>query len=278
MKNAELKNYLYITIGSMLLSLGVVLFFISNSITTGGSPGFALLLHHLTGFSVGSMMLALNIPLLIMGIKYLGKSFALRTIVTIILTSFMVDFLVKFLHVEGITDNIFLASVFGGIFIGIGVGLILQGNSSAGGSTIIAKIVCANSELKPGQVILFLDFLIVMSSIYIFNDVEKALWSIISIYITSRCIDMLLSAGPSKKIVHLVTNKSELLSKKIIETLGDNGSIIKGTGLHVKEEKTIIFIIVKLSKLRILREIIELNDPDAFMVVMDSSELLGRGH
>ena len=278
MKNAELKNYLYITIGSMLLSLGVVLFFISNSITTGGSPGFALLLHHLTGFSVGSMMLALNIPLLIMGIKYLGKSFALKTIVTILLTSFMVDLLIKVLHVKGITDNIFLASVFGGIFIGIGVGLILQGNSSAGGSTIIAKIVCANSEIKPGQVILFLDFLIVISSIYIFNDVEKALWSIISIYITSRCIDMLLSGGPSKKVVHLVTNKSELLSQKIIEALGDNGSIIKGTGLHVKEEKTIIFIIVKLSKLRILREIIELNDPDAFMVVMDSSELLGRGH
>jgi len=278
MKNIEIKNYLYIIAGSMLLSLGVVLFFVSNNIATGGSPGFALLLHHLVGFSVGSMMLALNIPLLIIGIKYLGKSFALRTIVTILLTSLMMDFLIKVLHVEVITNNIFLASVFGGIFIGIGVGLILQGNSSAGGSTIIAKIVCANTEVKPGQVIMFLDFLIVVSSIYIFNDVEKALWSIISIYITSRCIDMFLSAGPSKKVVHLVTDKSKLLSKKIIETLGDNGSIIKGTGLHVDQEKTIIFIIVKIGKLRVLRELIQKYDSDAFMVVMDSSELLGRGH
>lgn len=278
MKNKQIKNYLYITIGSMLLSLGVVLFFISNNITTGGSPGFALLLHHLTGFSVGSMMLALNIPLLLIGIKYLGKSFALRTIVTILLTSFMVDFLIKVLQVDGITNNIFLASTFGGIFIGIGVGFILQGNSSAGGSTIIAKIVCANSEVKPGQVILLLDFLIIISSIYIFNDVEKALWSIISIYVTSRCIDMLLSGGPSKKVVHLVTNKSELLSEKIIETLGDYGSIIKGTGLRIDEEKTMIFIIVKIGKLRVLRELIEKYDADAFMVVMDSSELLGRGH
>jgi uncharacterized membrane-anchored protein YitT (DUF2179 family) len=278
MQTTEIKNYLYIIMGSGLLSFGVVLFFISNSITTGGSPGFALLLYHITGLPVGMMMIAFNIPLLLIGIKYLGKSFAIKTIISIFLTSFFIDFLVKVLHVQGITDNIFLASVFGGIFIGIGVGLILQGNASAGGSTIIAKIICAKSEIKPGQVILFLDILIVISSIYVFRDVEKALWSIVSIYVTARCIDVLLSGGPSKKVIHLVTNKSELLSQKIIETLGDNGSIIKGTGLHVKQDKTIILIIVELGKLRVLRELIQKNDPDAFMVVMDSSELLGRGH
>lgn len=275
---SEIKNYIFITVGSLLISLGVVFFFASNNITTGGSPGFALLLHHITGFSIGSMMLAFNIPLLLLGIKYLGKQFALRTIVTIFLTSFFVDFFIKGLHVESITNNIFLASVFGGVFIGIGVGFVLQGKSSAGGSTIIAKIVCANSELKPGQVILFLDFLIIISSIYVFVDIEKALWSILSIYITSRCIDTFLSGSPSKKVVHLVTNKSDMLSKKIISTLGDNGTIIKGTGLHLTQEKTMIFIIVELTKLRVLRELIQENDPDAFMVVMDASELLGRGN
>jgi len=278
MKTAEIKNYLYIIMGSALVSFGVVLFFISNSITTGGSPGFALLLYHITDLPVGMMMIAFNIPLLLIGIQYLGKSFAIRTIISIFLTSFFIDFLVKVLHIQGITDNIFLASVFGGIFIGIGVGFIFQGNASAGGSTIIAKIICAKSEVKPGQIILFLDILIVISSIYVFRDVEKALWSIVSIYVTARCIDVFLSGGPSKKVIHLVTNKSELLSQKIIETLGDNGSIIKGTGLHIEQEKTIIFIIVELGKLRVLRELIQENDPDAFMVVIDSSELLGRGH
>jgi len=192
--------------------------------------------------------------------------------------SIIVDLLTEFFNIKGLTNDIFLASVFGGILIGIGVGFILQGNSSAGGSTIIAKIVCANSEIKPGQVILFVDFLIIVGSIYVFRDIEKALWSIVSIYITSRCIDIMLSGVPSKKVVHLVTNKSEMLSKKIIETLGDYGTIIKGTGLYETEEKTMIFIIVELSKLKILRELIEKNDPNAFMVVIDSSELLGRGH
>lgn len=274
----EIKNYLFITLGSLLVALGVVLFFITNNITTGGAPGMALLLYHLSGFSVGSMMLTLNIPLIIIGIKYLGKKFALRTVITIFMTSFFVDFLVKILNLEGITDNVFLATVFGGVVIGLGVGIILQANSSAGGSSIIAKIVCANSEIKPGQVILFIDMLIVLASIYVFKDVEKALWSTLSIYVTSKCIDTLLSGNPTKKVVHLVSDKSEELSKKIIDTLGDYGSIIKGTGLHVNEAKSIIFIIVELNKLRVLRELVKQNDPNAFMVVMDASELLGRGH
>jgi len=275
---SEIKNYIYITVGTALISLGVVLFFVSNNFTTGGTPGMALLLHHIGGFTIGSMVIAINIPLLIIGIKYLGKMFAIRTIVAILLTSLFIDLLLEVLHVEGITDNIFLAAIFGGVIIGLGVGLILQGNASAGGSTIIAKIVCANSEIKPGQVILFVDFFIIVSSIFVFGDIDKALWSILSIYVTSRCIDMFLSGSPTKKVVHLVSDKPEMLSKKIIATLGDSGTILKGTCLHVDQQKNIILIVVELGKLRILREIIKESDPDAFMVVMDASELLGRGH
>ncbi len=277
MKN-EVKNFINIVIGTFLVSLGVVLFFVSNNFTTGGTPGMALLLHHLSGFTIGSMILAINIPLLVIGIKYLGKMFATRTIVAILLISLFVDLFLEVLHLKGLSENIILAAIFGGAIIGLGVGLILQGNASAGGSTIIAKIVCANSEIKPGQVILFVDFFIIVSSIYVFGDIDKALWSIISIYVTSRCIDLFLSGNPTKKIVHLVSNQPEKLSEKIINTLGDNGTIIKGTGLHINQQKNIIFIVVELGKLRMLRELIKENDPDAFMVVMDASELLGRGH
>ena len=202
-KNIEIKNFILYGTGSFLVALGVVLFFIKNNFTTGGSPGAAILLHHLTGFSIGSMILAFNIPLLFMGIKYLGKIFAIRTVVSIFLTSFFVDFLVKVLHVEGVTTNIFLASIFGGVVIGIGVGFILQGHASAGGSTIIARIISVNSHIKPSQVILFVDTAIVVSSIYVFKDIDKALWSIFSIYVTSKCIDYVLSGRVAKKVVHI---------------------------------------------------------------------------
>ncbi len=273
---SEIKNYLFVVSGSAFLAIGVVFFFIPNNITTGGGPGLAVLLHHLTGINVGILMVAVNVPLLIIGIKYLGKMFAVRSIVTIVLSSALIDFLLITLKVGGLTDDILLASVFGGAIIGLGVGLVMRGNASAGGTSIVAKVVAANSHWKPAQVILFIDFLIILSSIYVFADIEKAMWSMISIYFTAKAINTLLSGSPSKKVVHLVSDKAEVLSEKIIEKIGDSGSIIKGTGLHPKEEKTIIFIIVELNKLRTLRDIIKEHDQEAFMVVMDASELLGR--
>lgn len=265
-------------LGSLMLALGVVLFFVSNNITTGGSPGMALLLYNITGFSIGSMMLTFNMILLLLGMKYLGKRFAIKTAITIVLTSFFIDFFIKFMHLGSITDDMFLATVFGGVIIGIGVGLILRGDSSAGGSTIVAKIISAHTEIKPSQVILLIDFFIIMASMYVFLDTQRALWSIVSIYITAKSIDMILSGRPSKKIIHLVTDKSDIISKKIIDTLGYHGTIIKGTGLRVDKSKSMIFIVVELNRLRALRKLIKDNDPDAFMVVMDASELLGRGN
>jgi len=275
--NRAVYRALTLFFGSLLLSLGVVLFFMSNQITTGGSVGISLLLHHLTGYSVGSMFLILNILLLLVGLKYMGRGFAFRTVVAIALTSFFIDLFSRVFPLRSLTDDMFLATLFGGALIGLGVGLILRADASAGGSTIIAKVISAHSEIKPSQVILAIDFFTIVASVYVFIDVESALWSIFSIYITAKSIDRVLSGRPSKKVVHLVTRKSDLLSQKIIESLGYYGTVIHGTGLRVEQSKSIIFIIVELNKLRILRELIREHDPDAFMVVMDASELLGRG-
>ena len=276
--HGEIKRMLFIISGSLLLALGVVLFFVGNHITTGGSPGMALLLHHITGYSIGSMLLLYNLILLLIGMKYLGKGFALRTVMAIVLVAFFVDFFTKVIPLQSVTGEMFLATLFGGLLIGFGVGLILRGDASAGGSTIIAKIVAAYSEIKPSRVILVMDALTILASVFVFIDLERALWSIVSIYVTAKAIDLLLSGRPSKKIVHLTTNKSDLLSQKIIEHLGHYGTVVHGTGLRREEEKSIIFVVVELNKLRVLREVIRKNDPEAFMVVMDASELLGRGH
>jgi len=274
----ELKNFINMITGTLALALGVVLFFLSNNITTGGTPGIALLLHHLSGLSMGTIVILVNIPLLLMGMKYLGKLFAVRTVISIVLLSIFIDLFSLYLKIDSITNNILLASVFGGIFIGIGVGLIMRGNSSAGGSTIIARIISSQTEIKPGQVILFIDFLIIAGSIYVFRDVDKALWSIMSIYITSKCIDRMLSGAPTTKVVHISTLHAQTLCSVITEQLGRQGTILKGTGLSNEKDKEIIFIVVELKKLRTLRDIIQQNDPDAFMIVMEASEMLGRGH
>jgi uncharacterized membrane-anchored protein YitT (DUF2179 family) len=276
--HGEIKNILSILAGSLLLAFGVVLFFVGNGITTGGSPGMALLLHHVTGYSIGSMMLLFNILLLLLGIKYLGKRFALRTVLAIVLSAFFIDLFTQNFPLESITHEMLLAVLFGGVLIGFGVGFILRGNASAGGSTVIAKIVAAHTEIRPSQVILFVDAVIIVSSVFVFVDLENALWSMLSIYVTAKAIDVVLSGRPTKKIVHLVTTKSNLLSQQIIEKLGYHGTIIEGRELNVKKSKSMIFIVVERNKLRVLRALVRENDPDAFMVVMDASELLGRGN
>ena len=273
-----LKNSFYLLFGSSFIALSVVLFFLPNSITTGGTPGMAILLHHLTGFSIGSMIIAINVPLLIWGGKYLGKVFAIKTIIAIILISFFIDLFANLFTFEPLTSNILLASIFGGLIIGLGVGFIIKANASAGGSTIIARIVSANSHIKAAQVILYIDIVIVVSSIYVFKDFEKALWSIMSIYVTAKAIDVVLTGTLSTKVIHIASNKAEILSEKISQTLGEQGTILKGSGLFQKEDKTLIFIVVDVKKLGILREIIRENDPEAFMIVMEASEMLGRGH
>ena len=171
----KFKDSIYLLLGTLFIALSVVLFFLPNNITTGGTPGMAILLHHVSGFSIGSMIIAINVPLLIWGGKYLGKIFAIKTIIAIVLISIFIDLFSRLFTFEPLTSNILLASVFGGLIIGLGVGFIIKAHASAGGSTIIARIVSANSHIKAAQVILYIDIVIVISSIYVFKDFEKAL-------------------------------------------------------------------------------------------------------
>jgi uncharacterized membrane-anchored protein YitT (DUF2179 family) len=278
MRKKEFKNYLFILAGSVLLSLGVVWFLTPNQLLTGGTAGLSLLLHYVTPFTIGTIMIAINIPLLIIGVKYLGKMFAIRTIITIVLISSLIDIFIEVLHVKAFVLDTILASLFGGIFIGIGLALVIKGNSSAGGSTIIAKIVASKMEMKAGQVLLIIDSLIVLSALFIFDDNAKVLWSVVSIYVTAKVIDMILTGRLNKKLVNLVTNKADLLKVKIREELGEYGTIIKGDGLYENQEKTMILIVVEVSKLQYLRELVRKYDPEGFLIITEASEMLGRGH
>lgn len=272
-----LKNNLFIFFGSFLVALSIVLFFLPNTITTGGTPGMGILLHHVTGFSIGAMIFAINFPLIVWGAKALGKIFALKTIAVIVLISFFIDILAYLLKGVVVTDQLLLASVFGGIFIGFGLGFIFKGGASAGGFTIVAKVI-ENSHIKPSQIILVTDILIVISSIYVFNDVEKALWSIISIYCTAKTIDVVLTGTLSTKVIHITSLKAEELSDTITKELGVKGTILEGTNLTSSRDKKLIFLVLDVKKLAELRCIINDVDEDAFMIVMEASEMLGRGH
>lgn len=275
---SELKNYSYIFLGSLFLSFGVVSLFIPNALVTGGTSGMALLGHYLFKLPVGMLMVLINAPLLLLGTKYFGKHFTIRSIITIGFTSLCIDMMVELLHVSALSHDVILASIFGGIAMGIGLGLILNGHASAGGSTIIAKIVASKTTIKASSVMLFIDMLVILAIAFISDNVDLALWSMVSIYITAKSIDMFLTRGPSKKVVHIVSTKIEELCGEIVHFLGKNGTIVQGDGIFEHENKRMIFLVVENRKIQTLKELIQKVDKDAFMVVMEASELLGRGH
>lgn len=273
----KIKNLLFIILGCFLIAYSTVAFLNPNSIITGGGVGLAQLLYALfPSTTLGICILIVSIPLILLGMKFFGRAFVVKTLISIALISFFTDFLKEFIEVSSLTHETILASIFGGLLIGFGVGFVMLARSSTGGTTILAEVIALKTKYKTSQIILFIDALIMFSSIFIYNNVEKALFSVIGVYITSRIIDVLLSGKPAQKAVTIVSNNVSELSIQLYKKLGEHGTIIKGFNLKQQESKTLILVIVDISKLQLLKSIIKKYDKEAFLVIQEASELYGR--
>ena len=272
----EIANYTYILLGSLAMAFGVVAFLSPNHVATGGTAGLAIVLSNVLPLSVGLLMLLINIPLLIVSLKYLGKKFAIKTIICIAFIVLFVELFTKILRLPSFSNDIMLATLYGGLSVGLGLGLIFKGGSSAGGGTILAKIISSKTSMKTSTVILILDALVVLSAGYVFKSVELALWSLISIYVGSKVIDTILVGGQSQKIVHISSSKNlNELSRIISESIGVSGTILSGNDLEHSEYKDIIFIMIEKNKLNVLKQIVSNYDSKVKMIVMEATEILG---
>lgn len=274
MNKQKLFNLILITLGSAFLAVGVVFFLYPAHIITGGTPGLGLLINYLTGFSIGKAMLAINIPLLLMGKKYLTTGFALRTVYSMIVTAVIVDSLVYFVDLPEI-KSLLLSTLYGGVCVGIGIGLVLKGNASAGGTTIIARIIASKTKLKPGSVIMALDAVIIISVGILFKNFEGVLWSIITIYVSAIVIDKIVTGGMPEKLVNIVSEKTDEICMAISEELHRDGTILEGQNLSRAHDKSIIFVVVNVRRMQQLKQMVLSIDKDALMIVMEASEMIG---
>jgi uncharacterized membrane-anchored protein YitT (DUF2179 family) len=280
MKNKILINqYIFMILGSLSLAFATVTFLSPNEIITGGGIGIALLIHSLfPSITLGLLIALVSIPFVTLGYIYFGKYYTFKTFIVIVLLSFLTDLFKEVLHLKPITDDILLASIFGGIFIGLGVGFIIKGRSSTGSTSVLGEIISRKTKFKAAEVLLIIDAIIMLASIFVYDDMEKSLYSTLSVYVTSKVIDMILTGRPSKKIVNIVSNNVEELTEHIREKIEEHGTILKGKGLHKDEEKTIIFVTVEAGKIQLLRDLVTEYDSEAFMIITEASEFLGRGN
>jgi uncharacterized membrane-anchored protein YitT (DUF2179 family) len=270
----ELLQYILIAFGSFIMAFGVVAFLSPNHIATGGTAGLAIVLHEVFPLPIGVLMALINLPLLAVSLKYLGKQFALLTILCIGFIVIAVDLLTYF-KLPCLSNNLMLATLYGGVTIGAGLGLIFKGGASAGGGTILAKIIASNSTIKTSTVVFLLDAVVILSAAFVFNSIELALWSLIGIYVTSKLIDTILVGGQNQKIVHISSSKDlHALSRIITDQLGISGTIVTGSDLGETEKKDIIFIMVDKNKLMHLKQLVKSFDSNTKMIVMEASEIL----
>uniref|UniRef100_A0A7C3NDE0 YitT family protein n=1 Tax=candidate division WOR-3 bacterium TaxID=2052148 RepID=A0A7C3NDE0_UNCW3 len=270
------KDILYLTLGIILCSVGYTFFLVPGKISTGGIAGISMVLHHLFKTPFGIVLIVLNIPLLIISIKMFGTLFVIRTLVSILLIGFLSDLLgyFKFLIFEG---NQLLATLYGGVILGIGLGFIFKGKGSTGGSDIIGRLINRYTSISIGTSIFIVDSIVIGLTGIVFKSYELILYSYLSLYLSSKMIDLVLEGQDYAKGVFIFTNKPEKISDEIMNKLKRGVSGFEGKGMYSKENKTILYCVVARRELSILSKIIEEIDRDAFVVVENVYEVMGKG-
>lgn len=270
------KDILYLTLGIILCSVGYTFFLVPGKISTGGIAGISMVLHHLFKTPFGIVLIVLNIPLLIISIKMFGTLFVIRTLVSIFLIGFLSDLLgyFKFLIFEG---NQLLATLYGGVILGIGLGFIFKGKGSTGGSDIIGRLINRYTSTSIGTSIFIVDSIVIGLTGIVFKSYELILYSYLSLYLSSKMIDLVLEGQDYAKGVFIFTNKPEKISDEIMNKLKRGVSGFEGKGMYSKENKTILYCVVARRELSILSKIIEEIDRDAFVVVENVYEVMGKG-
>ncbi len=271
-------NYSLIIIGSFILAAGFVLFITPYKITPGGVYGIAIALHYLFGWPVGLTALSMDIPLTLLGIKILGPRFGYKTVIGFLLTAVFVDGITMLYGDQPLVpDEPLLSSIFGGVFLGLGLGLIFKSKATSGGTDIVAMMMSKYTRMPVGQLLIYVDSVIVLIGLLVFHDFRIPLYSLIVIFITGQVIDTVMQGVTYDKTLFIISDQFEAIRDKIIHDLERGGTYIHGTGMYNGAEKTVIFTVVSRREMAMLQEYIHDIDPKAFVTVINASEILGEG-
>ncbi|MEI7660623.1 MAG: YitT family protein [Bacteroidota bacterium] len=271
-------SYSLIILGSFILAASFVLFITPYKIIPGGVYGISIVLHYLFNTPVGLVALCFDIPLTIIGIKFLGPRFGFKTVVGFSLTAIFTDTLTFFWGFKPLVmGDALLSSIFGGVLAGLGLGLIFKSRATSGGSDIVAMIIAKYTKLPLGILLIYVDSAIVLIGLLVFRDWKIPLYSWIVIFITGKVIDVVLQGISYDKSLFIISDKHEEIRDKILNNLDRGGTYIDGHGMYNMSEKRIIFTVVSRRELAILEEYIHDIDPKAFLTVTDATEILGEG-
>lgn len=256
--------------------MAVNVFTAPNGILLGGFTGVGTILNFLFGTPIGTVVFLMNVPLFIIAFKKFGYEFIVNTVIATFLASFMIDFTALFLPVY--SGDKLLASLFGGVIGGAGLALIFLRNATTGGVDIIAKLLRLRfPHISMGRVILFMDFIVIAASFFVYHSLEKLLYAVIVIYASSQAIDYILYGSGNGKILYIVTDKYKDVAYKINNELHRGISIFDIQGGYTGEPKKMLFCAVKAQEVARFTKAVKDIDDNSFVVISDAGEILGEG-
>ncbi|MBR4549444.1 MAG: YitT family protein [Oscillospiraceae bacterium] len=271
-----LRDMLFVLVGSMLTALAIAVFTVPNDIAPGGVSGMATALAYITPIRVGVWTLLLNVPLLLAAWRLQGPRPLAMTLIATVLLSFFIDFLDDLL--PGYTNNPLLAAVFGGVLSGLGVGILFLRGISTGGTDLAALLLKRLFPNVPsGTLLLIVDSAVVAFAVCIFRDIEVALYSAITIWVSSKVIDALTQGVDYAKVIYIITDRGEEVSGTLNRYTDRGTTLLPAQGGYTGSDKQMVITVTRRSVLAQTLRLIRETDPRAFTFVMNSTEVHGEG-
>jgi uncharacterized membrane-anchored protein YitT (DUF2179 family) len=269
-------RFIMIAFGSLLAAISIELFLMPNHIIDGGIIGISLILDYITPSSFswinfGTLVVVLNLPFMYSGYKQIGKTFALSSLFAIVCLAVIESMLH---HITPFTDQPILATVFGGLVLGAGVGLVIRHGGSLDGTEILSILLTKKLPFSVGEFVMFMNIFVFSSAAFVFGP-EQAMYSVMTYYIAFKTIDTVIQGLDETKAVLIVSDKYEEVSQGILDRLGRGTTKLKGKGGFTDEEKEVIYAVVTRLEVTKLKNIIYDIDPDAFLTIMNTQETRG---
>lgn len=270
-----LKEGIEIILGCALMALGTSLFLLPNQLSSGGFAGIATIIYYLFNLPLGTTMLILNIPLIILTIIKVGKETAIKGVIGTIVLSTFIDIFETF---NPLTEDRLLACIYGGILIGLGTAIVLKANASTGGTDLLTYIIRAyKPHFKASNLIVIVDISIVFLNVLFFREIEIGLYSAIAIYLSGKMIDIVFEGIYFTKTMFIVSNKYKEIAQEIGKKLDRGSTAIYAKGMYTRERKMMLWCVASRGEVAKIKDIAQDIDPKAFIVISSAREAWGKG-
>jgi uncharacterized membrane-anchored protein YitT (DUF2179 family) len=274
---AILLDYAYLLAGALIQALSMRLFLVPAQLVSGGISGIGQIVNSFTGWPIGLMVLLGNIPLFLLGWRFLGgPRFALRTAISIIVFSFFTDAFFWIIPGEGVTHDLVLNSLYGGVMLGVGLGLVYRGQGTSGGSDILGRILNYRFGISISQSYLMTDTLVVLAGGFAFNW-EKALYGLVVIYVSGLAAEMISEGSSIFRTALIISSKPDEVSSRILTVMERGVTILQGTGAYTGADRPVLYVVISRAEVNQVKALVHDVDPQAFMVISQAHEALGEG-